>query len=71
MEDILIMKRCSSCRKHLTLLESMNTEGTFLVERCLNCGEHPVNEILKLNDTRAEVADVGFLSEEELYEDGE
>jgi len=60
MEDILIMKRCSYCRKHLTLRESQRmsedgSEGLFLVEYCSFCGSHPVTEIVQLADLDSKV----------------
>ena len=76
MEDILIMKRCNSCSKHLTLRESVRTgeesgRGVFVVEYCSFCGAHPITEIVQV----AEVMDMEVKEspgiEDIEYEDGE
>lgn len=53
MKDIMILKRCGECRKHLTLRESVRTgeegsEGVFVVEYCSHCGAHPITEIIQV-----------------------
>jgi hypothetical protein len=47
MQDILIDEKCPECGHNLTLMESQRVpEGTlWLVKRCLNCGQFPVEEV--------------------------
>jgi len=58
MEDIKIWKLCEECAKPLTLMASCRGEedeipgklfNDYLVIRCLNCGQHPVKEIVRLD----------------------
>jgi ssDNA-binding Zn-finger/Zn-ribbon topoisomerase 1 len=50
MKDIKLLEVCDKCREHLTLMESQRVEdGTlWAVKRCLNCGGHPVEEVIRL-----------------------
>ena len=60
MEDILLKKICENCGTNITLMESCRiskdkNEGTFLVERCLSCGEHPLIEIARLHEDQSDL----------------
>ena len=51
--DMTIVERCLICNVNLTLMESCRNDGEtgqklFLVKRCLNCGDHPVEEVIEL-----------------------
>jgi len=53
MEDIKIFRLCKECAKPLTIMESCRgdnkTETSYIVIRCLNCGQHNVEEIARLD----------------------
>lgn len=50
MQDIKLLETCGKCGANLTLMESQrHPEGDmWLVKRCLECGGHPVEEVVKL-----------------------
>ena len=50
MKDIKLLETCENCGEHLTLMESINVDSkeTWLVKRCLNCGRHPVEEVIRI-----------------------
>jgi membrane protease subunit (stomatin/prohibitin family) len=50
MKDIKLLEKCEKCGDHLTLMESIrHPKGTlWAVKRCLNCGGHPVEEVVRL-----------------------
>ena len=52
MNDILLLETCPKCGKHITLMESINTDNQelWLVKRCLSCGQYPVVEIVEIRD---------------------
>lgn len=58
MEDILLDKKCDACGANITLMGSCRVSeepedaDTYLVERCLNCGQHPVIEIARLDNNQ-------------------
>lgn len=49
-KDRLVHATCFSCGTHLTLMESVRggTDELWLVTRCLQCGESPVKEVVRL-----------------------
>ena len=55
MEDLKLFNLCKKCSKPLTLMESCrgefsdNSNNSYLVIRCLNCGQHPIEEIVRLD----------------------
>ena len=52
MQDIKLLKTCEHCGEHITLMESgtwrNDEDETWLVERCLSCGCHPVTEVVRV-----------------------
>ena len=52
MQDIKLLKTCEHCGEHVTLMESGTWRNdkyeTWLVERCLSCGCHPVTEVVRI-----------------------
>jgi len=62
MNDILLLETCPKCGKHITLMESINTDNQelWLVKRCLSCGQYPVIEIVEIRDQiRPELCETG------------
>ncbi len=57
MKDILLLKKCKECNSNITLMESCRgydkNLDTYLVERCLKCGQYPVTEIAKLAEDQS------------------
>lgn len=55
MEDLLLAKKCKECGSNITLLSSCRCDNdniltnNYLIERCLNCGLHPIVEIARLD----------------------
>jgi len=50
MQDMKLLETCEKCGENLTLMESQrHPEGTlWAVKRCLKCGGHPVEEVVRL-----------------------
>lgn len=58
MEDIKILKICGTCHKPLTLLESCRSDDSktsYLVIKCLYCGDHPLEEIARLHEDQTKL----------------
>ena len=55
MEDIKLLELCKHCKKPLTLMASCRGKddeiltNSYLVIRCLSCGQHPLEEIARLD----------------------
>jgi hypothetical protein len=52
MKDIKLVEKCSTCNSNLTLMGSIRADDSrkvFLVKRCLNCGSHPVEEVVEIS----------------------
>lgn len=55
MNDIKLLEKCGNCGENITLMESISVErsglnGTsWLVKRCLKCGNYPVIEVARLH----------------------
>lgn len=52
MEDIKLLETCDFCGNNITLMESINMDNneTYLVKRCLSCGNYPVIEVIRVKD---------------------
>lgn len=53
MKDIKLVEKCLICNKNLMLMGSVRADEsrkTFLVKRCLNCGSHPIEEVIEITD---------------------
>ena len=52
MEDIKLLETCGQCGAHLVLMGSISYPGHELwaVKRCLTCGRHPVEEVVRLHE---------------------
>ena len=50
MKDIKLFEVCKKCGKNLTLMASIRIADDTLwaVKRCLECGNHPVEEVVEL-----------------------
>lgn len=53
MKDIELAQKCGHCGSGLTLMESISVRENqasqrWLVKRCLKCGSHPVEEVVRL-----------------------
>ena len=57
MKDIKLVEKCNHCGANLMLMGSIavsidkddpNDGKTFLVKKCLNCGEYPVTEVIEI-----------------------
>lgn len=61
MEDILLEKKCKKCGANITLMTSCRGKddevltNSYLVERCLNCGQHPITEIARLDANQTDL----------------
>lgn len=56
MKDIKIWELCKECAKPLSLIASCREDDTsYLVIRCLNCGQHPLEEIARLDKDQTEL----------------
>jgi len=66
MKDIKLVEKCLICNKNLMLMTSMRADESrkiFLVKRCLNCGCHPVEEVVEI--VQAELI-TGYYTESRL-----
>jgi len=61
MEDIKLLELCKHCKNPLTLMTSCRGEddevpgklyNDYLVIRCLNCGQHPITEVVRLDSNQ-------------------
>lgn len=50
MNDIKLLEACELCGEHLILMGSVRFEDNklFLVKRCLNCKNRPVEEVIEV-----------------------
>lgn len=58
MQDIKLLETCKKCSENLTLMESVQyPEGTvWAVKRCLNCGGHGIEPVVRLHSEIGEEA---------------
>lgn len=50
MRDMKLLDTCKRCKGNLTIMESVREHDNqvCLVIRCLNCFEHPLEEVLEV-----------------------
>jgi len=57
IKDMELTEKCPRCGGNITLMASIGVNAdrsdpddmkTFLVKRCLNCGEYPLVEVVKI-----------------------
>lgn len=69
MKDILLFETCEKCGGNLTLMNSIrHPDGIeFLVKRCLCCGGHPLEELVRVLPEKTEDISDGYHTFKELY----